>query len=156
MKVLHDMDGRIDFANNAVRADLRCERMEKCMDSKKQDRVLEIFFRALRGEDVFVSTLANEYDVSTKSISRSISDIKAFLADHRDLVGNTELCYSHKDKCYRLFMDEFLTNKELFALVEVIIGARAFSRPFLQFARMIPYHGGGCRLFILLKTKNVF
>ena len=98
------------------------------MENTKQYRILEIFFRALRGEDISVSALANEYEVSTKSISRSISDLKAFLADHRDLVGNTELEYSHQDKCYRLYIDEFLSNKELFALVEVMIGARAFSK----------------------------
>lgn len=98
------------------------------MENSKQYRVLEIFFRALRGEDISVSNLANEYNVSTKSISRSINDLKSFLADHRELVGNTEFEYSHQDKCYRLYMDEFLTNKELFALVEVMIGARAFSR----------------------------
>lgn len=98
------------------------------MENTKQYRVLEIFFRAIRGEDISVNELANEYGVSTKSISRSINDLKAFLSDHRDLVGNTEFEYSHQDKCYRLYMDEFLTNKELFALVEVMIGARAFSK----------------------------
>lgn len=98
------------------------------MVSDKQDRTLEIFFRGLRGEDLGVSKLADEYGVSTKSISRSINDLKAFLADHRELVGNTELQYSYQDKCYRLYMDEFLTNKELFALIEVIISSRAFSK----------------------------
>ena len=98
------------------------------MENTKQYRVLEIFFRSLRGEDISVQKLATEYNVSTKSVSRSISDLKAFLADNRELVGNTELEYSHKDKCYRLFMDEFLSSKELFAMVEVMIGARAFSR----------------------------
>ena len=102
--------------------------MEVIMENTKQYRVLEIFFRAIRGEDISVNDLANEYGVSTKSISRSISELKNFLADHRDLVGNTELQYSYNDKCYRLFMDEFLTNKELFSLVEVMIGARAFSK----------------------------
>ncbi len=98
------------------------------LENTKQYRILEIFFRALRGEDISVQKLADEYAVSTKSVSRSISDLKAFLADNRELVGNTELEYSHKDKCYRLLMDEFLSSKELFALVEVMIGARAFSR----------------------------
>ena len=98
------------------------------MENTKQYRILEIFFRALRGEDISVQKLADEYGVSTKSVSRSISDLKAFLADHRDLIGNTELEYSYKDKCYRLYMDEFLSSKELFALVEVMIGARAFSK----------------------------
>lgn len=98
------------------------------MENTKQARVLEIFFRGLRGEDLSIQKLADEYEVSTKSISRSISDLKAFLADHRDLVGNTELEYSHQSKCYRLYMDEFLSSKELFTLVEVMIGARAFSK----------------------------
>lgn len=98
------------------------------MENTKLDRVLEIFFRGLRGEDLSVQRLADEYEVSTKSITRSINDLKNFLADHRELVGNTELQYSHQDKCYRLYMDEFLSSKELFALVEVMIGARAFSK----------------------------
>ena len=98
------------------------------MENSKQNRLLEIFFRVLRGEDIFVQKLANEYEVSTKSITRCINDLKAFLAENRELVGNTELRYSYQDKCYRLYMDDFLTNKELFSLVEVIIGARAFSK----------------------------
>jgi len=98
------------------------------MENTKMDRVLEIFFRGLRGEDLSVQRLADEYEVSTKSITRSINDLKNFLADHRELVGHTELQYSHQDRCYRLYMDEFLSNKELFALVEVMIGARAFSK----------------------------
>ena len=98
------------------------------MDNTKQGRLLEIFFRSLRGEDLSVKKLAAEYGVSTKSVSRDIGDLKAFLADHRELVGNTELEYSSQEKCDRLYMDEFLTSKELFALVEVMIGARAFSK----------------------------
>ena len=98
------------------------------MENTKLDRVLEIFFRGLRGENLSVQKLADEYEVSTKSITRSVNDLKNFLADHRDLVGYTELKYSYKDRCYRLYMDEFLSSKELFALVEVMIGARAFSK----------------------------
>ena len=98
------------------------------MENSKQYRVLEIFFRGMRGEDLRVQQLADQYEVSTKSITRSINELKDFLADHRDLVGNTELQYSYGDKCYRLYVDEFLTNKELFSLVEVMIGTRAFSK----------------------------
>lgn len=98
------------------------------MNNTKQYRVLEIFFRALRGEDISVQKLADEYDVSTKSITRSINEVKDFLADNRELIGNAELQYSNKDKCYHLHLDEFLSNKELFSLVEVMIGSRAFSK----------------------------
>lgn len=102
--------------------------MDVTFENDKQVRMLEIFFRSLRGEDISVKNLANQYKVSTKSISRDIGDLKAFFADHRDLVGNTELEYSYHDKCYHLFMDDFLTDKELFALAKVIVGARAFSK----------------------------
>lgn len=98
------------------------------METTKQDRLLELFFRGLRGEDLYVQRLANEHEVSAKSISRTINDLKAFLADHRDLVGNTELNYSYQRKCYRLYMDDFLSNKELFALIEVLLGSRAFPK----------------------------
>lgn len=98
------------------------------MKNTKQQRVLEIFFRGLRGEDLSVQALANEYDVSTKSITRSINELKDFLCDHRELVGNTDLQYSYSYKCYRLYVDEFLSSKELFAVIEVMIGSRAFSR----------------------------
>ena len=93
-----------------------------------KDRLLELFFRCLKGEDISVRALADEYQVSTKSITRSLNELKQFLADHRELVGNTELQYSYQDKCYHLYMDEFLSTKELFALVEVMIGTRAFSK----------------------------
>lgn len=72
--------------------------------------------------------LADEFELSTKSISRDINDLKAFLSDHRDIIGNAELIYSNQDKSYYLYLDEFLSNKELFSLIEVIIGARAFSK----------------------------
>lgn len=98
------------------------------MENTNKYRILEIFFRGLRGEDISVQKLAQEYKVSTKSVSRSINELKNFLADNRELVGNTELQYSYQDKCYHLYMDEFLSSKELFALVEVMIGARAFSQ----------------------------
>lgn len=98
------------------------------MENSKQDRLLEIFLRSLRGEELSVRKLADEYHVSTKSITRNINDLKAFLADHRELVGSTDLQYSHQDKCYHLYWDEFLSNKELYSLVEVVIGARAFSK----------------------------
>ena len=98
------------------------------MAGEKQDRTLEIFFRGLRGEDLSVSELAKEYEISAKSVSRSISDIKNFLAEHKELVGNAELQYSYQNRCYRLYLEEFLSSKELFALTEVLIGARALSK----------------------------
>lgn len=98
------------------------------MENYKNDRILEIFFRALRGESISIKKLAEEYTISAKSISRDISVIQEFLSNHRELMQNAELTYSYKEKSYILNSDEFLKNKELFALVKVILGSRCFSK----------------------------
>ncbi|MCM1505975.1 MAG: WYL domain-containing protein [Ruminococcus flavefaciens] len=98
------------------------------MDSDKNIRLLEIFFRALHGEDISVRKLAQEYGVSTKSISRNINSLQNFLSEHRELMRNAELIYSYKENAYILNSDEFLKNNELFALVKIIIGSRALSK----------------------------
>jgi len=94
---------------------------------EKNTRTLEIFFRAIRGEDISPAKLAAYYGVSTKTITRYLNEIKDFLAENRELVGHTEFKYIPVIKAYRLYFDEFLSDKELFAITKVIIGTRAFS-----------------------------
>ncbi|MBR5087905.1 MAG: WYL domain-containing protein [Ruminiclostridium sp.] len=95
---------------------------------ERKDRTLAIFFRGLRGEKLSTAKLAEEYEVSIKSISRSMAEIRGFLAENRELVGHAELQYSRSDKSYILQMDDFLTDKELLAVVKILIGSRAFSK----------------------------
>jgi len=90
-------------------------------------RLLEILFRAMRGEDISIKKLADTYGISTKSVSRDINKIKAFLSDNREMVSYAELVYDYTAKAYRLNSDEFLTDKEMFAVAKVILGTRAFS-----------------------------
>ena len=90
--------------------------------------MLEIFFRALRGENISVKNLAGEYGVSAKSISRDLGEIKNFLYENRELVGNTELKYAASSKTYYLEFDNFLLSKELAAIIKMMIGCRAFSK----------------------------
>lgn len=98
------------------------------MTNLKLDRVLELFLRGLRGENLSAKKLADEYHVSSRSITRDISSLEDFLADHRDLLGNAYLEYSHSDHTCQLVLDEFLTNKELLAMIKCLIGTRAFSK----------------------------
>ena len=42
------------------------------METEKNSRMLELFFRVLRGETISVKAVAAEYGVSTKSIGRDI------------------------------------------------------------------------------------
>lgn len=94
----------------------------------KADRVLSLLFRALKGESLSVKNLANEGNVSTRSITRDINDLKSFLSDYRDILGNAELKYSSTNHCYTLDMDNLFSNKELFAIAKVLIGSKAFNR----------------------------
>ena len=95
----------------------------------KLDRVMELFFRAMKGESLSAQSLADDYNVSTRSITRDLNSLKMFLADHRDILGNAELEYSSTNHCYTLKMDNFLSNKELLAITKVLIGSRAFNNP---------------------------
>ena len=59
----------------------------------KSDRILKLLFRALKGESLSVSALALESNISSRSVTRDINDLKAFLADHRDILGNGYFIY---------------------------------------------------------------
>lgn len=107
----------------------------------KTDRVLELFFRAIKGESLSAHSLANQYHVSTRSISRDITALKIFLAEHRDLMGNAELVYSTSNHCYHLEMDNFISNKELLAITMVLIGCRPFNHAeLLELIRKLKLH----------------
>lgn len=92
------------------------------------NRTLEILYRVVRGEEISVMKLAREHEVSTKSISRDIGKIKDFFAENRDLTGNAELEYCYVNKSYRMISNEFLSAKEMFAVVKSFLGTRALSK----------------------------
>ena len=93
----------------------------------KSERVLDLFFRALKGEVLSAKELSNTYGISTRSVTRDINDLKCFLAEHRDTLGNSELIYSSSTHSYSLYMDNLLSNKELLAVAKILIGCKAFS-----------------------------
>lgn len=95
---------------------------------EKNERILSIFLRGLRGEKITISMLSNEFGVSEKSIARDINEIRAFLADNRELSGHAELVYSRSEKCYTLHIGDFLRDSELLAVIKILIGSRALSK----------------------------
>jgi len=94
----------------------------------KKERIMKLFLRAIKGENISVKKLADEYNVSIRSVTRDINDLKIFLADNRDVLGNAELEYSSSTHSYSLRMDNLFTNKELIAVAKIIIESRAFSK----------------------------
>ena len=95
---------------------------------QKKERVLDVFYMLLMGQGVSVSGLADEYEVSTKSISRDINEIKNYIAEHREQLGGTELKYNASEGKYYLKTDKFFDSSELFALVKLMIGSRCLSK----------------------------
>jgi len=99
----------------------------------KVDRVMELLFRAMKGESLSAQKLADEYNVSTRSITRDINNLRMFLSDHADIIGVDDLTYSSENHCYTLAPDNLLTNKELLSVTKVLIDSRAFnSRDLLE------------------------
>ena len=94
----------------------------------KKYRILDIFFRLLKGEFVSVKQLADEYSVSGKTVSRDINEIKAYLSENGYKMGNTQIEYSHKEKAYYLSMDDFLSSKELVVLIEILLSSRSLPK----------------------------
>ncbi|HJI73093.1 MAG TPA: WYL domain-containing protein [Veillonellaceae bacterium] len=94
--------------------------------------MLEIFLRTILGEEINVRELADDYGVSTKSITRDISEIRNFLHDKRELSNFTDLKYSGSSKTYSIEFDNILLSKELIAIIKAMIGCRAFSKEELQ------------------------
>lgn len=94
----------------------------------KSERVMELLFRALKGESLSAQSLAKEYNVSTRSITRDIDSLKCFMAERPEIFYGTELLYSSSNHCYTLCMDTLLSNQELAAIAKVLVGCRVFSK----------------------------
>lgn len=94
----------------------------------KKYRILDIFFRLLKGEFVSVRQLADEYSVSGKTVSRDINEIRAYLSENEYRNGNAQIEYSYREKAYYLSMDDFLSSKELVVLIEILISSRALPK----------------------------
>lgn len=103
------------------------------MEYRKQSRILEIFLRSLRGEPIKPHQLASEFHCTPRSISRDMNDLKAFLVEHQEICGSIEYVYDYQERCYYLKMNDFLTSQELYAMIEVLIGSRAFSNDTLKY-----------------------
>lgn len=91
----------------------------------KKYRILDIFFRLLRGEFVSVKQLADEYSVTGKTVSRDINEIKSYLSENGFRNKNAQIIYSHKERAYYLSMDDFLSSKELLVLIKILISSRS-------------------------------
>lgn len=99
---------------------------------EKKNRILAILYRLYSGNEVSVTELSEEYQVARKSISRDISIIRSFLAEHRELVGNVELLYDRKKHSYVLSAGGGIHAKELLIILKILLGSRVFGKDELR------------------------
>lgn len=95
---------------------------------QKEERLVKIFYSLFRGEEVKSSELANQYNVSIRTIARDLEVIKCILADNRELFSNSELIYDKSKRSFRLITDSVLKANELFAIVKILIGSRGLGK----------------------------
>ena len=95
--------------------------------SKQSLRLIAIFERLNNGEEVNKSALAQEYNVSEKTIQRDLDELRAFFAD--SYRSNT-IQYDRTRNSYSLekFDQGWLRNVEVLALCKVLLESRAFNK----------------------------
>lgn len=102
---------------------------------KKSDnkyRLLDIFYRVMWDNQVTLAGMAQNYDVSEKTIIRDINVIRAFLSENRTLVGNVELPFDKQEQRYKLNRLDGLSSQELLIILKILVGSRALDKESLR------------------------
>ena len=91
----------------------------------KNQRILDIYLRLLNNKEVNRKKLAQEYEVSERSIHRDISDLRTFLLSTNNI---SEIIYDDKTNGYILQNEDNqkLTNSEILAVCKILLDSRAF------------------------------
>ena len=93
----------------------------------KDMRLLELYNRLLKNDDIDIEEYAKENGVSTRTVERDIKCIKDFLANNEN--QTRELIRNRKKKKYQLTYTEDcinLTKSEILAISKIILASRAF------------------------------
>lgn len=70
--------------------------------SDRTHRILDIFYKSIQGERYSVMELSNYYGVSKKTISRDIGEVRNFLTEYREQLGDVTIVYDRTSKKYYL------------------------------------------------------
>lgn len=99
----------------------------KDASSAKSWRLLDIYSRLVNGEQLKKSELAQQYQVSEKSIQRDMSSLRDFM-EERDL--SQELIYDTKQSAYHLIArrKHGLCEGEMLAVGKILLDSRSLRR----------------------------
>lgn len=99
-------------------------------NGNKGFRLLNIYERLNKGEVIHKNSLANEFNISTKTVQRDIDDLRAYLTETHFSELEISIKYDKLLDGYYLvrFEREWLTNKEVLALCKILLESRAFEK----------------------------
>lgn len=103
------------------------------MNAKKQSktyRILKIYEKLAAGEGIVRSELAEHFDVSKKTIKRDMKEINSYFKQLDNNFQKDYIEYDYQQSAYFLKDDQKLklTQKEILAVVKVLLESRAFCR----------------------------
>lgn len=99
------------------------------LSSERGFRLLNMYERLSKGEDLQKKALAAEYGVTEKTIQRDIEALRAYLADAHPTEGKTAIRYSRRRGAYYLVRPEreWLTNPQALAIAKILLESRALN-----------------------------
>ena len=97
-------------------------------------RLLNLYERLSKGEEIRKQALAREFGVTEKTIQRDIDELRAYLADAHPTEGETAIRFSRAKGAYYLVRKEreWLTNTEALAICKILLESRALNKPEMQ------------------------
>lgn len=104
------------------------------MKQTKAYRVLYLYEKILKGNDIVKKEISEYFDVDDKTIQRDIEELRNYLNECNPDGGNINLYYDYGTRSYRLHKQDnyFFTEEETLALAKILLDSRAFKNNEMQ------------------------
>ena len=109
---------------------LRGDKMSVNYKTNKGYRLLNIYKRLNKGELIKKEELANDFNVSLKTIQRDIEELRCFIVENEFSESEDIIKYDKSRNGYYLveLQREWLTNEEALAMCKILLESRAFNK----------------------------
>ena len=95
-----------------------------------QERLMTIFLRLQSGKRLSKAQLTREFFVNPKTIQRDIEDIRSYLSEKKNEIGQFEI-EARNNKYKYIAVDEsenILTERDILAVSKILLESRAFNK----------------------------